>query len=284
MNNLQSDSSGGGPASAVASAGGTVDGRASRWQPHREERRRELIKSARKAVHALGSEASMEDIAAAAGTSKSVFYRYFGDKAGLQQAVGEVVLSQMQRRIQEAVQGAQTPGEGLLAMVSAYLQMAETSPNVYTFVTRYAPAGADGAAGSAAGSIATAGALGHFFAAISDMIARPMRSHLGDSAGRETAIGYWPNAAIGLVRNAGEQWLATPDSPSRPDQAAMACQITHWLCLGIAPELRNQPAPPAVAPAVAEDPAEPAQRTQRPTTSEPTSSEPTLSEPKKEST
>lgn len=235
--------------------GGGVDGRASRWQSHREERRRELIKSARKAVHRLGSDASMEDIAAAAGTSKSVFYRYFGDKAGLQQAVGEVVLSQMQRRIQEAAQSAQTPREGLLAMVSAYLQMAETSPNVYTFVTRYAPGD---------GTIATAGALSHFFAAISDMIARPMRSHLGDSAGREAVIGYWPNAAIGLVRNAGEQWLASPASPAKPDQAAMARQITDWLCLGIAPELRTAQA--ASAP-----------------TSAPTAA-PTLSEPTKEST
>ena len=234
--------------------GGSVDGRASRWQSHREGRRRELIKSARKAVHRLGSDASMEDIAAAAGTSKSVFYRYFGDKAGLQQAVGEVVLSQMQRRIQEAAQSAQTPREGLLAMVSAYLQMAETSPNVYAFVTRYAPGDTTG------GTIATAGALGHFFAAISDMIARPMRSHLGDSAGREAVIGYWPNAAIGLVRNAGEQWLASPASPAKPDQEAMARQITDWLCLGIAPELRA--AAPTSAP----------------------SSPPTLSEPTKEST
>ena len=218
-------------------SGPAVDGRASRWQSHREERRRELIKSARRAVHALGSDASMEDIATAAGTSKSVFYRYFGDKAGLQQAVGEVVLSQMQRRIREAAQSAQTPREGLLAMVSAYLQMAETSPSVYSFVTRHAA----GEPESPQGSTAISGALGHFFDSIAEMIATPMRAHLGD--GKESVIGYWPTAAIGLVRNAGEQWLSTPDSPAKPDQETMARQITAWLCVGIAPELSPAESP-----------------------------------------
>jgi AcrR family transcriptional regulator len=216
--------------SSPVSAAAGADGRSSRWQSHREERRRELIKAARRAVHALGSDASMEDIATAAGTSKSVFYRYFGDKAGLQQAVGEVVLSQMQRRIREAAQSADTPREGLLAMVTAYLQMASTSPNVYTFVTRHA-ADADAAQDADAGSAA----LGHFFESIAEMIATPMRSHLGD--GKEAVIGYWPKAAIGMVRNAGEQWLSTPASPDKPGQEVMARQITDWLCVGIAPEL-----------------------------------------------
>ncbi|WP_285318096.1 TetR/AcrR family transcriptional regulator [Pseudarthrobacter sp. lyk4-40-TYG-27] len=212
------------------------DGRSARWQSHREERRRELIKQARRAVHALGSDASMEEIATAAGTSKSVFYRYFGDKAGLQQAVGEVVLSQMQNRIKEAAQSAVTPREGLLAMVSAYLQMADTSPSVYAFVTSYTPAEPTEPTSPATST----GALGHFFDAIADMIAAPMRSHLGDVG--ETVIGFWPRAAIGLVRNAGEQWLNTPDSPAKPSQEAMARHITAWLCVGIAPELT--PAPP----------------------------------------
>ncbi|MDT0168647.1 TetR/AcrR family transcriptional regulator [Pseudarthrobacter sp. BRE9] len=213
----------------------SADGRSARWQSHREERRRELIKQARRAVHALGSDASMEDIATAAGTSKSVFYRYFGDKAGLQQAVGEVVLTQMQHRIQEAAQSAVAPREGLLAMVSAYLQMADTSPNVYAFVTSYAP----GDPSNPPHPAASGGPLGHFFDAIADMIATPMRSHLGDV--KETVIGYWPKAAIGLVRNAGEQWLSTPDSPAKPTQETMARQITAWLCVGIAPELTPAP-------------------------------------------
>ncbi|MFH5877630.1 TetR family transcriptional regulator [Arthrobacter sp. NA-172] len=212
-----------------------VDGRAARWQNHREERRRELIKAARKAVHALGSDASMEEIATAASTSKSVYYRYFGDKAGLQQAMGEVVLGQMQRRMKEAAESAQTPREGLLAMVSAYLQMAESSPNVYAFITRLSQGEP-----SAQDAIAASGALGHFFESITAMIARPMRKHLG--AEKEALIDYWPTAAIGLVRNAGEMWLGSPSSPAKPDHATMAAQITDWLCVGIAPELKTNSA------------------------------------------
>ena len=45
----------------------------------------------------------------------------------------------MQRRMKEAADSAQTPREGLFAMVSAYLQMAESSPNVYAFITRLSP-------------------------------------------------------------------------------------------------------------------------------------------------
>lgn len=209
-----------------------VDGRAARWANHREERRGDLIRAARHAVHLLGSEVPMEDIAAAAGTSKSVFYRYFGDKAGLQAAMGEVVLARMQERIAEAARAAESPYEGLRAMVAAYLGMAASSPRVYEFVTRVPPGGpADAEAGAA---------FGNFFGAVGDMIEEPMRRLL--SPGRQATMAFWPTAAMGLVRAAGERWLETPENPTKPTLDAMAGLIADWLFAGIAAEAEESPA------------------------------------------
>lgn len=216
------------PAPVPAPADAPVDGRSARWEAHREERRRVLIKAARRAIHRLGFDASMEDIATRAGTSKSVFYRYFGDKAGLRQAVGKVVIGQMQDTIVAAGRTARTPREGLVNMVAAYLQMAETSPNVYTFVTSPFDAGP-----------LPEGELTGFFDAVTAMISEPLRDLLGDPD--SPLLGYWPTAAIGLVRTAGELWLKTPASAAKPDHAAMAEQIAAWLFDGVAQQVSPAP-------------------------------------------
>ena len=203
-----------------ANAAAAVDGRSARWEAHREERRRTLIKAARRAIHRLGPDASMEDIAADAGTSKSVFYRYFGDKSGLRQAVGAVVIRQMQDTLAAARQGATKPREGVIAMVAGYLQMAQTSPNVYFFATLPAD-----------GDTRESGDLNGFFNSVTEMITDPLRHLLGDP--NSPLLGYWPTAAIGLVRTAGELWLKSPDGPGKPDFNAMAELISTWLFDGV---------------------------------------------------
>ena len=196
------------------------DGRSVRWDTHREERRRALIKATRRAIHRLGPDASMEDIAVTAGTSKSVFYRYFGDKSGLRNAVGTVVIRQMQDTIAAARQAATDPREGVTAMISAYLHMAQTSPNVYFFATLPDD-----------GDSRQSGELSGFFDSVTAMITEPLRHLLGDPS--SPLLGYWPKAAIGMVRTAGELWLRSPEEPGKPDFNTMAGQISAWLFDGV---------------------------------------------------
>ncbi|MDF9276467.1 TetR/AcrR family transcriptional regulator [Arthrobacter sp. EH-1B-1] len=214
----------------------TADGRSSRWSKHREARRAELIRTARKAVHRIGPGASMEDIASAADTSKSVFYRYFGDKAGLQRAMGEVVVGRMQEHLIEAARKASTPRDGLRAMVSAYLQMASSSPSVYVFVTQPTP--------DSASTLDASPTLSSFFDAISVMLASPMEEYLAQeppAAAIPQPLALWPRAAIGMVRAAGEQWLSTPPGPARPTEPDLADSITAWLFDGIAAAVPSAP-------------------------------------------
>lgn len=207
------------------------DGRSTRWAGHRLARRAELVHAARRAVHRHGPDVSMDDIAATAGTSKSIVYRYFVDKPGLQMAVGSAVVEQMHTAMDEAARAAATPREALHAMIDIYLEMAEASPNVYWFVTR--PVSAEASV-----------PLGHFLDGVAELIARPFaRAVAADAAG---SADVWAAGAVGFVRGVGEWWLqhrGEPDSPSRED---LTDRVAAWLWTGPVSGLaRTRPSAPS---------------------------------------
>lgn len=209
------------------------DGRNTRWDQHRRERRDELIKSARAAVHDLGPSASMDEIAAHAGTSKSVFYRYFGDKNGLQRAVGEKATEFVATELLRAARGKDNPLEALQTMIRIYLELAESSPNVYTFSTE------------------SDGETSEFFSGIADVmstiherfVVETKPEHRENMAARVSAT-YWSTAAIGFIRHAGEQWLTEPPHEDRPTAPQLARYITRWLVQGFQPSRTIQPTTP----------------------------------------
>lgn len=203
--------------SDAAQASGIVDGRSSRWEGHRTQRRAELVRAARKAVHRHGPDVSMDEIAATAGTSKSIVYRYFADKPGLQVAVGAAVVEQMHAALDEASRTATSPREALRSMIDVYLEMVESSPHVYYFVTR--PVSEDASV-----------PLGHFLDAVASLIARPFTSAL--SAGSQAAVDadLWAAGAVGFVRGAGDWWLGHRDDDRAPSRAGLADRVTAWLC------------------------------------------------------
>lgn len=196
------------------------DGRNTRWDAHRRQRRNDLIRSARAAVHIIGPEVSMEEIATHAGTSKSVFYRYFDDKQGLQQAVAQASIDFMETELKKAGTSASTAQDGLYTMVLVYLELADSSPNVYNFSTAI-PTGM---------SIIKNNMARFLQRAIENLFPHYQQS---DSDGSKNLAYYWATAAVGFVRAAGEEWIADQDAPNRPNAEDLARSIANWLLQGV---------------------------------------------------
>lgn len=196
------------------SASRADDGRSTRWEDHREARRAELVRAARRVVHHQGPDASMDDIATAAGTSKSIVYRYFTDKDGLQLAVAAAVVADIRDALDAAATGASTPRDALRGMVDTYLAMIESSPHVYAFVTR-------------------GGSVGHFLDSVTELVADPFVRALGvDAEGPDAGWArLWAAGAVGFVRGAGERWLAGEEAPGA-DRADVAARVAAWLWAG----------------------------------------------------
>lgn len=240
-----------------------VDGRSTRWDDHRTARRAELVRAARKAVHRLGPAVSMDEIAAAAGTSKSIVYRYFDDKAGLRLAVAETVVMQMHDALRAAAQQADNPEMALREMVRVYLEMIESSPNVYWFVTRTAIGGnepapvesgrrgrrapAPAADDAAPTSAADLHPLGAYLDSVIELVAEPF-ARATDVPPADAAA--WAAGAVGFVRGSGEWWLGHRNIESTPlTREQLTERVTLWLWTGPVGVLHHDR--PGAAPATA---------------------------------
>lgn len=207
------------------------DGRSTRWDDHRTARHGELARAVRKTVHKLGPELSMDEIANQLGTSKSILYRYFTDKVGLQNAVGETVVRSIHDELAEVSREAASPRAALAEMVGAYLDMIGHSPNVYYFVTRNASM-ANSVARPVSGDLAQSAPLSSFLHSVLELVAQPFAEQVEGRDGSEVQIGAWSSGAVGFVTGTGEWWLAHRGEPGVPERVAIAEQITAWLWAG----------------------------------------------------
>jgi AcrR family transcriptional regulator len=192
----------------------TTDGRSTRWDEHRQQRRRELVEAALRAIRQHGASVGMDEIAAEAGTSKTVFYRHFTDRSGLYAAVSERVDALILRDVTQALDADGTgdlaavgssPRRLIAAAIDSYLRLVEKDPEVYRFIVNAPlldrPGGGD-----------PAGAVTHHIAdQISAVIARALQS-----AGRspDPAV-VWGHGVVGMVRSAADRWLADADPMAR---------------------------------------------------------------------
>jgi AcrR family transcriptional regulator len=172
----------------------TDDGRSTRWSAHREARREELVLAAVAAIDRHGPEASIEDIAATAGVSKPVLYRYFADKTDLFAAVGTWGANTVLERLMPALVAEGTLRERVDLGCDAYLAALEEHPNVFLLLVQHRVGGQSDPLADGKAAIA---------AAIARVMGDVLRGFGVDAGGAEP----WAHGLVGLGLSTGEWWL-----------------------------------------------------------------------------
>jgi AcrR family transcriptional regulator len=183
--------------------GGTVkdgpagDARRDRWTTHRAERRRQFVDAALRVLEAHGPELLMDAVAAEAGVTKPVLYRYFSDKAELVEALAERGSEMLAEHLLPAINAGTPALASVRDGVNAYFAVIDEHPNLYWLLARHVTIEDGRLSGPVQRNKETiASAL---TAVLSDYA-----WVLGlDSGGAEP----WAYGITGLVQSTGEWWL-----------------------------------------------------------------------------
>ncbi|GAY13264.1 transcriptional regulator, tetr family [Pseudonocardia sp. N23] len=159
-----------------------------------------MIAAAIEAVRTHGAGVSVAEIAARAGITKPVLYRYFDDRADLQRAVGEQAVGMLMDRMIPALSAELEPREQVAAVVDAFLAAIEDEPQLWRFVVHNST---DSTAEREAGAEIVDGARDQIARLLAVLIGERLRAAGRDSGGAEV----WAHGLVGMVQSAGDWWL-----------------------------------------------------------------------------
>jgi AcrR family transcriptional regulator len=194
-----------------------TDGRKRRWHRHKVERRNELVDGTLEAIRRLGSNVSMDEIAAEIGVSKTVLYRYFVDKNDLTTAVmmrfaQTTLIPNMAAALSTNLDGFDLTRE----ITRVYVQTVANEPEPYRFVM----------ANSSASKSKVIADSERIIARMLAVVLRIRMNEAGmDTSGAET----WAYMIVGGVQLATHSWLLNPRMSS--DELIDYLTMLNWSAL-----------------------------------------------------
>ncbi|MBS1848975.1 MAG: TetR/AcrR family transcriptional regulator [Actinobacteria bacterium] len=181
----------------------------------RAERRESYLDAAIAVITVEGPGASMEAIAQAAGVSKPILYRHFGDREGLIEALAERFVGELADRLGDILTSRGEPVELLRRSIATYVETIEEDPSLYRFLTSRLPP-----RGSAMSTL-----VDRLAAVIARTLAEGLRSvGLDTSSARP-----WSYGIVGAVHLAGDDWVARPSTP----RTELVDELTRLLWSGM---------------------------------------------------
>ncbi|WP_159449185.1 TetR/AcrR family transcriptional regulator [Demequina sp. NBRC 110055] len=215
-----------------------TDGRDARWDQHRVDRKRELVSHALRAIRVHGPGVSLEDIAARAGTSKTVLYRHFGGRAGLYADVVDSVHAYIRADLTAALDMSQARDLAQLTttLTDGYLALVERDPDIYRFVM-------NGAGG--AGAVDPAGRVP---IVIASSVAAVIVARAGDQGIAAATSQTWAHGLVGFIQAVADRWM---DDPDREPRRAVVDRVGALFAPAFAAATHTSQAEPVTASALA---------------------------------
>lgn len=195
------------------------DGRSTRWDPHRRERRLAIITAAIAAIEEHGPDALTGQVAQKAGVPRTHVYRHFDGKQALDRAVARHVALQIAEQIRAGLATQGSAYDVIRAAIGQHLTWMEQHPNLYRFLA------ANAYTVGATGSPNVDDAKAAFASELTAVLADYMRRFDVDTTPAERVI----VGVVGMVDATAAWWLEHHDVSRDELTTALTQQV--WLII-----------------------------------------------------
>ncbi|MFC6010738.1 TetR/AcrR family transcriptional regulator [Nocardia lasii] len=111
-----------------------TDGRASRWDRHRADRRELILAAALRAVQAQGASVGVQEIADLAGVPRSVLYRLFKDRQDLDEQLRTRIVEDLMAVLAPTLNPEGTVVEAIARSIDTYVGWIAANPRLHYFL------------------------------------------------------------------------------------------------------------------------------------------------------
>lgn len=168
----------------------------------------------------------MSAVAAEAGVTKVVLYRYFGDKGGLYQALAEHYVRDLMDTLRTALRGTSDPNERLRATVETYVVFIEGHREKYDFLMHRAIREGPEAQATVA----------DFMRGVAREVGEVLAEEI-ERVGFDPAPSLaWAHGLVGMVHFATDWWLTEKDLSREQLVDYLVTLVSHGL-FGASPTL-----------------------------------------------
>lgn len=191
-----------------------VDGRTTRWQEHKEQRRTEVVDAALRAIEEEGTGVSVRRIAQRLELPRQVVYRHFDGREDLDEHVRRRIVDMLLAELTPVLSPDGTLSEVIRHAVGTYVSWIERHPHLHHFLV------AGSSDKQVLASQAISGARTAVAARVEDLVGRALARYDGDPRlARPTAFGV-----LGFVDATVNSWRADPN-----ERSLSAGQLTTYL-------------------------------------------------------